>query len=158
MPKRWPHSKNSAKNSDDMHSNGEEPLHEMIQVRQDKVGQQVANINSGQLNGGCIGTSDKSDGKGPPCCWCGVEGHVGVGRHCPRSRCSKEAHRVDDPLVESTESHTSTTLSPANMCGSGLNALYLSSLSILQRITAQLHGALTWTLVISSELMHMTAW
>ena len=130
----------------------------MIQVRQDKVGQQVANINSGQLNGGCIGTSDKSDGKGPECCRCGVEGHIGIGRHCPRSRCSKEAHRVDDPLVESTESHVLTTFSPAHKCGSGLNALYLSSLSILQRIIAQMQFALTSTLVISWELMIMTAW
>ena len=46
--------------------------HERIQLRQDKVVQQVANGNSGQQNGGCIGTCDKSDGKGPPCYRCGV--------------------------------------------------------------------------------------
>ena len=77
---------------------------------------------------------------------------------CPRGLCSKEAHRVDDPLVESTESHVSTTFAPANRCGSGLNALNLSSLSILQRIIAQMQFALTSTLVVSWELMHMTAW
>ena len=141
-----------------MHSNSEEPLHEMIQLRQDKVVQEGANGNSGQINGGCIGTCDKSDGKCPPCYRCGGEGHKGIDRHCPRGLCSKEAHRVDDPLVESTESHVSTTFAPANRCGSGLNALNLSSLSILQRIIAQMQFALTSTLVVSWELMHMTAW
>ena len=60
-----------------------------------------------------------------------------------------------NPFVESTESHVSTTFSPTNRSG---NALYLSSLSILQRIIAQMHFALTSTLVISLELIHMTAW
>ena len=140
-----------------MHSNNEqeEPLHEMSQMRQDKVVQRVANGNSGQLNGGCIGTCDKSDGKGPECCRCGVEGHIGVGRDCSRSRCSKEVHRVVNPSVESTESHVSTTFSPTHKSG---NALYLSSLSILQLIIAQMQFGFTSTLVISWELMIMTAW